>query len=63
MPGTQSRAGGTIPIVRDHLYAAIPALDFVDALLVAYREHEPLPTVISFDQEFDRVPGITREAP
>lgn len=45
------------------LYAAMPALDFVDALLVAYAERDPQPTVVSFDRDFDRVPGITRFEP
>lgn len=45
------------------LYAAMPALDFVDALLVAYAERQTPATIVSFDEDFDRVPGITREAP
>jgi predicted nucleic acid-binding protein len=45
------------------LYVAMPALDFVDALLVAYAESETAPAVVSFDEDFDRVPGITRFAP
>jgi predicted nucleic acid-binding protein len=46
-----------------NLYAATPSLDFVDALLVAYAEREPIPAVVSFDTDFDRVPGIARIAP
>lgn len=45
------------------LYAAMPALDFVDALLVAYAERQTPATIVSFDEDFDRIPGITREAP
>lgn len=45
------------------LYASTPALDFVDALLVAYAEQESPATVVSFDADFDKVPGVTRRAP
>jgi predicted nucleic acid-binding protein len=45
------------------IYAAMPALDFVDALLVAYAERDPQPTIVSFDRDFDRVPSITRFEP
>jgi predicted nucleic acid-binding protein len=45
------------------IYASMPALDFVDALLVAYAEREPDPAVISFDRDFDRVPGLRRIEP
>ena len=45
------------------LYAATPALDFVDALLVAYAERQTPAAIVSFDQDFDRVPGITRQEP
>jgi len=45
------------------LYATTPALDFVDALLVAYAEAEPPAEVVSFDQDFDRAPTVTRKQP
>jgi predicted nucleic-acid-binding protein len=45
------------------IYAAIPAVSFVDALLVTYAESSPPPTVLSFDQGFDRVPSVTRREP
>ncbi len=45
------------------LYVAMPALDFVDALLVAYAERDPDPAVVSFDRDFDRVPGLRRIEP
>jgi predicted nucleic acid-binding protein len=45
------------------LYATYSVLSFVDALCVAYAEREDQPTVMSFDQGFDKVPGITRQAP
>ena len=44
-------------------YVAIPALSFVDALLSVYAEDSPTKTVLSFDKEQDRVPGITRAEP
>ena len=44
------------------LYVAWPGLSFVDSLLAAYAEESPPPTVISFDEGFDRLPGITRRA-
>jgi predicted nucleic acid-binding protein len=44
------------------LYAT-STLDFVDALLVAYAEHRKPPVVVSFDQDFDKIPGIQRLAP
>jgi predicted nucleic acid-binding protein len=45
------------------LYAAVPALSFVDALLAAYAEDSTERAVLSFDQGFDRVPSITRREP
>lgn len=45
------------------LYASVGALDFVDALLVAYAEAEQTAEVVSFDQDFDCIPGFTRRAP
>ncbi len=45
------------------LYVEIPRLDFVDAILAAYAEELSPPAVLSFDQDFDRVPGISRIEP
>jgi len=45
------------------LYAATAALDFVDALVVAHMQHAHISTVVSFDRDFDRVPGIRRRDP
>jgi predicted nucleic acid-binding protein len=45
------------------IYTTVPALSFVDALLAAYAEGSTEHTVISFDQGFDRLPGITRREP
>lgn len=45
------------------LYVASPALDFVDALLVAYAELQSPSTVVSFDEDFDHVASVTRECP
>jgi predicted nucleic acid-binding protein len=45
------------------LYAGTPRLSFVDALLAAYAQEQPPPTVLSFDQGFDAVPSLTRIEP
>lgn len=45
------------------LYAATAALDFVDALVVAHMQHRHISTVVSFDRDFDRAPGIRRRDP
>jgi predicted nucleic acid-binding protein len=44
------------------LYASTN-LDFVDVLLVAHMERTGTSTLISFDRDFDRIPGIQREEP
>ncbi|MBX5491920.1 MAG: PIN domain-containing protein [Chloroflexi bacterium] len=44
------------------LYAT-SALDFVDALIVAHMERDRSSAVISFDQDFDRLPQVTRRQP
>jgi predicted nucleic-acid-binding protein len=44
------------------LYAATN-LAIVDALNVAPMERLRLTTILSFDRDFDRVPGITRQEP
>jgi len=42
---------------------AASRLDFPDALLIAHMEHTGASTVVSFDRDFDRIPGITRREP
>jgi predicted nucleic acid-binding protein len=44
------------------LYVAMN-IDFVDALSVAQTERAKVTTILSFDRDFDRVPGITRQGP
>lgn len=44
------------------LYASTN-LDFVDALNVAHMEREKIGTILSFDRDYDRVPGVTRREP
>lgn len=44
------------------LYAS-SNLDFADTVIVAHMERIGSKEVISFDQHFDRVPGITRSEP
>lgn len=41
------------------LYASTN-LDFVDALNIAHMERAKTNTIVSFDQDFDRIQGITR---
>jgi predicted nucleic-acid-binding protein len=44
------------------LYAST-TLDFVDALNVEYVRDMGLTTIVSFDRDFDRIPGIQRREP
>jgi len=44
------------------LYAST-SVDFVDSLNVALMEREKVGTIVSFDQGFDRVDGISRREP
>jgi predicted nucleic acid-binding protein len=46
-----------------NLYVQYPFLDFVDALNVAHMQRLKIPIITSFDRDFDRVPGITRQEP
>jgi len=43
--------------------ATPPVRDFVDALSVAQMERLKIPSIASFDQDFDRFPQIRRLAP
>ena len=45
------------------LYAERPFLGFEDALMLAHLEAEGLEEIYSYDEDFDRVPGITRVEP
>ena len=45
------------------IYAASPFFDFEDALAVAHMEHAGVTEIISYDRDFDRVPGIERVEP
>jgi len=45
------------------MYSDLPFLDFVDALLAVYAEDQSPATVISFDQDFDRLTVIKRIEP
>jgi predicted nucleic acid-binding protein len=45
------------------VYVAYPRLDFVDALNVAHAERAKTMTIVSFDRDYDRVPGINRTEP
>ena len=45
------------------LYAAAPFLDFEDALAAAHMEQRGVTEIISYDKDFDRVPGLWRVEP
>ena len=45
------------------LYAESPFLDFEDALTVAHMEREGIQDLVSYDQGFDRISGISRSEP
>jgi uncharacterized protein len=45
------------------VFAAHPTLDFEDAVAVAHMERLKLTGLYSYDSDFDRVTGVTREEP
>ena len=45
------------------IYAASPFLDFEDALAVAHMEQAGVTEIVSYDRDFDRVPGVQRVEP
>jgi predicted nucleic acid-binding protein len=45
------------------IYYQYPHLDFEDALSVALMQHDELTKLVSYDTDFDAIPGITREEP
>lgn len=45
------------------LYDLYPQLDFEDALSVATMEQAHLTEIVSYDRDFNKVPGITRQEP
>ncbi len=45
------------------LYAAHRFLDFEDALTVAHMEREGISEVVTYDRDFERVPGVRRVEP
>lgn len=45
------------------LYTSYTFLDFEDALSVAHMEHRGIKEVLSYDTDFDRIPGIQRMEP
>lgn len=46
-----------------NLYAAHEFLDFEDALSMAHMEREGISEIVSYDRDFDRVPGVKRVGP
>ena len=45
------------------LYVYYPFLDFEDALAAAHLENQGLAEIISYDRDFDRIPGLQRIEP
>lgn len=45
------------------LYETYPRLDFEDALAVAYMNRAGLGEIVSYDRDFDGVPGVRRDEP
>lgn len=45
------------------LYATHPSLDFEDALSVAHMERQGISEIVTYDRDFDRLPGIKRIDP
>jgi predicted nucleic acid-binding protein len=45
------------------LFARYPRLDLADALAVAYMERASVSEVVSYDRDFDMIPGIVRIEP
>ncbi len=45
------------------IYATSPFLDFEDALAVAHMGQAGVTEIVSYDRDFDRVPGVQRVEP
>jgi len=45
------------------LYGSYSWLDFADALSIAYVEEQGSAEILSYDTDFDRIPGIKRVEP
>lgn len=45
------------------IYVAHPRLDFEDALAAAHMERIGVSRIVSYDRDFDRLPGIQRDEP
>lgn len=63
-----SLKGLHLPLQRVYLqaldiYVEHPKLDFEDALLVAHMAKRKVQEIVSYDEDFDRVPGVTRITP
>lgn len=46
-----------------NVYASSPSLDFEDALAVAHMQQNGITEIISYDKDFDSIPGIRRSEP
>ena len=45
------------------LWVSQPKLSFADCYHVVFVQRHNLPAIVTFDQDFDRVPGLTRREP
>lgn len=45
------------------IYSNYPTLDFEDALAVAHMERQRISEIVTYDRDFDRVPGVKRTEP
>lgn len=45
------------------IYSTHSQLDFEDCLIVAQIEQQHIETLMSYDRDFDRIPGVTRQEP
>lgn len=45
------------------LFVTYPRLDFEDALIIAHMQDAGIDDVISYDEDFDRVPDVIRSEP
>ena len=45
------------------VYASFSRLDFEDALVVAHMERQGITDILSYDKDFDLVPGVQRVEP
>jgi predicted nucleic acid-binding protein len=45
------------------IYVTHPQLDYEDALIVAHMQDAGMNEVVTYDRDFDRIPGVLRAEP